>query len=319
MTQLLDEPATELAEKHFYKWFQNFREKHGGFKPDNVERWFKALEASKKKIRKFLDAETVTVEVDLVPGFDMETSKPEFNECLRQIENILPDYLNDYSLKPEDLVSDKIGKVKTNKHIMTYAKKKLKSYDYDYYKSILPKICSNLAAIKEKYSISKPEKVFITMSTKPEHFLSLGLLDCDKVSCFAPHKANDFNKFNLAISPNTYVILISSKPVDVDNILEEGANIKARCWGFASSDMEVFNFCNMYNNDPARYGKPLEMQAIIKLMEHLLKVDKVHFKDDIIRFSSTNLYLNPHPKWSFSSKPIDCKEQCLAVKVSNRA
>lgn len=162
----------------------------------------------------------------------MSPKKTRYSDCRTEIKNIsklIPGYLQQYNLKPSDLIKPTIGKIKTTKHIITFANR-----------SNIPiknknELTAAVGRLGEKVSCQDTTKYKVEILTDPSAFVRLTQYGLDNNTCF-----NDPDRrIRIMNKGNSFVGLISKNDI-----------IICRCWGWVSRPKGigklVINTCNYY-------------------------------------------------------------------------
>ncbi len=289
----------------FEDWFANkFVPRNGGYIPGHRPSWFKRIETSHEKIRKFLGGMRFERKIKL-KSQQQSAKKDDVKKIVQEILRIVPDYLEYYGYKEDVFLLPTIPQgthslIRVGKHLRTHADARfINDLDKATKLKQLDKLISQLGEIWAKSRTSDLE-LEVNLTTSPKSFVLLGHYGPDQDSCFRQGSDKTSHKYVLAQSKNTFVLVLSK-------IDEKKGKVKnlARCYGFTNDDFTVFNCSNYYFAPGFQEGDCIE--AIKTLLKELWN-DEVEFYEDFCRIRNDivggdgrviGVFQNPYGKWSF--------------------
>lgn len=291
--------------EEFNNWINtSFKKKHEGFFPTNLRTWFDRVESSHVDIRKLLGGirKQSFYKLDSTQN---SISKQEAEPIVREITNILPQYLAGYGFTDEVFLKPTVQQgthsvFKVGKHIRTYALSQLR--DTNFYGEAKAKIAkldqalSKLGLLWSKARTSSSD-LEATLSTSAKSFTLLGHYGPDSDSCFRNGSDKTNHKFVLGQTPNTFTFTISkrheTKPKNI-NVF--------RAFGWINQD--VINFCNPYLVPGFAEGDAIEVMR--RISSEILRTEAQCIEDqcNIDGSGEVNygIYNNPYGRWSFIGK-----------------
>jgi hypothetical protein len=287
-------PKISKEHQKFIEWFKDSEaksESSDGY-PADLPEWLEDIDNSHKHIRKLLGGISNKFSISVKGSEEPSGIQEDHPTAISIIDFILgelPEYLNTYKLKKQDLLKPMIGKVKTTKHISTYARKIFgKDINHPEY---LKQDISDLGNLHSLYN-TKDQDLEITIDTSPEAFVNLSFYGVDSKSCFRDH----YYKYYLAVSNDSFVVLFREKGND---------KILARCWGFVT-DENVLNICNLYGDKVPIANIKNSFKVIYKNMfgKTCFINEKPYFK-----LKENRVYLNANPRLSFSDVKNDDRDR----------
>lgn len=161
------------------------------------------------------------------------------------------------------------------------------------------KVGQLMEKLGQKWADARTEKktVYSNLDTSTKAFLSLARYNVDDVSCWKQGGPHEQDKFKLAETDNTFVLIIR-KDEHFSYNQEYQGTVCARMWGFHRPLNKTVNFCNLYVGDQFLRGNALEICR--QQSAHLLKadLDDVKFIDDALEVK--RVYHNEDAQnWTF--------------------
>ncbi len=293
---------TENKEE-FLSSHEIFVNKHGSVKVD-INKYFTLVQKNHQNIRKLIGGLQCEMLVKL-----QTNQKPIDKQCgslIKEIQQLVPDFAP-YANKTygtDKTMAELLSKptMPNGTHSSVRVSKVLSTYARDYVKNVekikeINKKISELGLEWGKYRTDNID-LKIEMLTNAQAFTNLGYYEVDNDSCWQQTAGNAINKYQIGISPDTFVILIKDTK---DNIL-------ARMWGFLSED-NVFNTSNYYFKPKFNEGNAIE--SLKGFFAELLstKSEKIYWNENLIMMEGVPFH-NKYARWSFSKEETP-KEQIL--------
>ncbi len=248
---------TQVNKEKFLEWFEV---QHNGSYFDNIRSWFNRTERNHKQLREFLGGVTKTIKSDIVEtnvaaDFD-EVEKPS---CT--IYTNIPKFFDNNGLswpsmaKPVFILEGQKRPTKWTKAISQYMVKNKVSQDVQ---NIVNKQLSILGEVWSKYQ-SRKLTLYFTLTTHPKAFVSIGHYgNVDNRSCFKLAGVNEIHKFMIGQTKNSFVGLVSSKPIDFEEQYSFGSDVLTRFWGIADPSFKAMYTFNNYPKTPKYEGSVLK-------------------------------------------------------------
>lgn len=223
-------------------------------------------------------------------------TKPRVDLGLRRLRRINLDRKNQYKNKGDGS--------KFSKHLLQYAAKVNLSHKS---KAELAKIVRELG---ELWSACETQKntVYARISVVPYDFFVLGHFAIDNGSCFGTGAGNEFHKYRLAVSKNTFVYFLShDKEAISGEHIDHTKPIVARAWGFVDSKRNLVHFCNKYpNHFDAGCFDYCTRYVASKILNHDYKETSVFLQK--FNFDRTQVYQNASPNLTYGDKKTNIIE-----------
>ncbi len=309
MTQYAD------AKADFLEWVGKFKQKHEGYFPTKLDRWYDRVESNHHGIRKLLGGVRQQHFINLESNQNPITAE-EAKPYIQEIKEILPNYLNGYGFSEDVFLRPTIpqgthSSFKVGKHVRTYAEKNLRdAVTYGDAKSRLVKLDKTLSKLGELWAQARTSKVEleITLSTSARSFVLLGHYGPDVDSCFRNGSDKTNHKFVLGQTPDTFTLSIAKKHKEKDKFVNA-----ARAFGWIPNGSNVINVCNFYLSPGFYEGDALEITK--RVAEKILGTKAKHY-EDILMIDGTGepqngIYNNPYARWTFAAETAKISTQIL--------
>jgi hypothetical protein len=292
------------TKEEFIKWHDQVINKYNGESVFGISELYDRLKSNHKEIRALIgDVENV-YNVKVKTGTNY-TKFEDIEQWVSNIEYYLPKYLSQYGLKRAIFLEDRVGKVKLNKHVLTYAdevfKKTKDGYITDNYGAVLGtpeaivfriKTYLDKISIIKKSNVIKEDNAFVKISTALEAFVMLGHYGPDTGSCFGFGKERYTNKYRLAHRKNTFVCLISRE--------KDFAKPIARCWGWL--DGKALCFSNLYH----KTSNEKSVTALLtECCKQIYKKETVHYESHIADVEDGVYSNNDNKVFHYDLKELD--------------
>jgi hypothetical protein len=304
----IDDDETEEKYTSFSRWNTSFVDKEGGHGhsyTNKVKSFFDKVQDAHEEVRKAIGGIRLTCSI--------ETPKPEDDVQIdvkgpeKTIENILshlPNYLRDSNLTKEDLYSPTLPDgIKTTKHILKYASKKLDDYNNLLYGA--PYVCmesvsKHVAQLGSDYTAKNPTGTTygVVLTTAARAFLSIGHFGPDNGSCFGQGRQNYNHKFHIGVSPDTFVLLIKKKLGKLHEATNSPDTV-ARMWGFYSKNK--ISFCNYYSKGSITRADAFYIAKCLSCAIFDTTYEDIGFVEDKILICGDHVYHNKNKaeNWTF--------------------
>ncbi len=262
--------------------------KHGKIYVDKP--WFDLVQDQHQAIRKELGEIDRTRFVN-VTAFTGSIDKKVVDPLISELRKLIPDLAYNCEVRKFNTAqlayptvpigSHKV--IKTSKFIINTAREKGAN---------LAEVNKIIAELGQCWSRAKSEdgELKVSLLTNAMSFLRLGHYEVDKDSCFKNTSENADHKKNLAVGPNTFVIL-----------LEEDDKIVGRFWGFVDEKFKIWNVCNFYFDKKVHEGNILV--ALKHFFAELMDVEaeKLEIHEDKVAVDE-GIYHNPYGSFSFTTQ-----------------
>lgn len=243
--------------QEFTPWFKENLGNRMGWVPKDLDAWVKEVDESHEEIRKLLGGVRKTFKLPATEGL----VPADFNSVYymkRTIDRIIPSYFTKYELTQDVLSFPNIRKLRnisTAKHILGYADRQKVSPES---RKTLEDELAKLGLAWAKAKIKSPE-TNVTITTTPQAFALLGLLPCDKSSCFKHGAGNSDKRYAVGIMKDSFVIMYHTDEEVEEKV--ENDKISGRSIGVLSKHEDEF-ILNNTNNYPQLGGLTATSKAV---------------------------------------------------------
>jgi hypothetical protein len=288
--------------EQFNQWLNNFSRRNGGYFPTDIKRWWEKVESTHTGIRDWLGG-VRRQEIFNLKSQQNPLTKEEVAPVIKQIQEIVPDYLKYYGLTDDVFSMPTIQQgshnaFKVSKHCRSFAEIQLR-YDTAKASKIkqLDKILSQLGELWARNRSSDIE-LEITVSTSPRSFVLLGHYGPDQDSCFRNGSDKTPDKFCVGQTENSFVLTIGKHKAK-----KEGFTNVMRCFGVTAKNHTIINLCNTYISAGTLEGDVLET---IRLFLEKQWGDAVELHEDKVTIQDSErdpnlaVFHNPYGRWSLS-------------------
>lgn len=299
--------SSELIESKelFHKWYKKFYEKHNGYQPDT--NWFNRVQESHKGIRKFIGGIRLARKVEIDGSHEFLPSYNEAKGILFGIKSVIPDLEVKLGGDLSQLLRPtiRIGKrdIRTGRALLTWFDK---SDNVERYRrGELEDYISKLGIVLSRNKCSGTS-LNVNLTTAARAFCLLGHYTVDARSCFKQTGGNEDNKYYLAQSKDSFVLLLTD---------DEGRYV-ARFWGAAGDRYKTWNLTNFYSSEDSFYTQGDIFTCVKMFFANLLKIDISDLMCDSDKFGMTDdmIYQNEE-NWSYSKLKKEIPIQTLEVNL----
>lgn len=302
-------------------WYDSFHRRHGGFRPSGrAADWMEDCDRTHTELRKMLGGVRVHRTYELGEDTGRLTDEQVFKFYV-ELESIIktdPGYTDAmqadlYHLIPSRHLAEQYRR--TDHHYGTKTSKWITSQLrcltlYSETRKSLDKWLSKLGEAWGRLKGCK-DTVSVTLSTSPKAFALVGHYGPDRESCFRQGASRTSNKYMLAVTPQTFVVVIRGCTDDQEE--EDCERNLVRCWGWWEPEGDVWNVANFYFASGTR--EAIALRALKKLFTELSGKD-VHFFEDKMSVREI-VYHNEYLNWSFSSEKTISDQYLDAVQVKS--
>ncbi len=283
----------------FLAWLVDFHKNGGGgFFPNNPSEWFDNVESSHKGLREFLGGIRKESEIKLVDeqGLLPVEEARMFVDQILDATPVARSYIeyNSWNLFGPTCKDERGRTVKTAKHVRSVIAKHIKNLQFkeEDAKETIKRIDKILSTLGERWAAIRTtaNNMQVKMTTSASAFALLGHHVTDKDSCFRQRKENDWNKYALGQTPDTFVMLIN-----------KNGHRLARYWGFTNKQYNVVNVCNGYVAKGTQMGDA--QAAISQFLGDLWKTDKISLVQHHVEVDRGVYHNKGRPDWTFYTTP----------------
>lgn len=276
--------------EQFSEWYSKFITKHGGYQPCFLKQWWNECNISHDNLRKILGGVRKEVDISLEAGQN-KIPIEELKQVTDKLIQTVPEFFRNTGWTEETLRLPIIQDGTHNAHkvskTLTASLNGLKKGTPQH--QAMQEFINTLGTLWARHRTNKID-FHVNMSTSPRAFVLLGHYDADADSCFRQNSERTNNKYMLAQTHDSFVLLLTRKNhKDIDRTV-------ARLFGIFDPDKNVFHFSNYYAMPGINEGDVIH--TISTFLELITGHKYESIEESLVTFDKS-IYHNPYGRWSF--------------------